>query len=507
VSGDPVEAGPRPLNHGQQLAKDTFAYALARGLPAMVGLVILLAATRLLSREALGQYGLLVNVVLLVAAASSGWTQQAALRFYPAYERRGEAATFLAHHATAIAATLVVLVAIAGALYATAGGALGPYARLFGLAIAILVAVVAFYNVQFVLMARLASWSYSLMEIARGVLTLAFGLALLIYWRADVEALLVALLVALLLPLPFGAWKAGLLRPFGAARGSLDYTRAAFVYAFPLAGWFLGEQAFAAVDRLVIQYHRGAAEVGLFHAGYQALPELVTLSLAPLLMAAQPILVRAGETENREELESLIQRFTRYFLLITTPVAIGVAVAAPALSAVLLGAEFRDGHVVVPWIAAGFIGWNLGLFGNKRFEIERRTGVVFAILGTCVAANLVLAALLVPSHGFLGAAIASCIAFWLYPILVGIVPGSSIRWRFPWRTAANVAAAGGLAALAGLGAAGAFASAGHLAAGSAAIAAAFATFAAAVLLAGEVRRDEWGRARRSLAAVVRRPQT
>ncbi len=433
----------------RQFLGDTIAYSASRILPAVVGLVLLLVATRLLGPDELGHYGLITYVVIFLASLGGGWTEQTAIRFYPMYENRGDTETFFRHHAATVAVTAAAFVGLGLVTYIVLGDRFGPYRSHLPLAIVILGASLLYHNAQYLLTARCESWTYSITEAMRALVVLGSGLGLLFLWRADVTALLVALLLSLVVPLPFALKRAGLLRIPIPSPGWGAYVWSALLYGFPMAGWIFGTVFFATTIRFTLQFFQGSTGVGIFHANYQVLPELVSIALLPVLFAARPILMRAGEESGPDEAEAAMTRFTRYFLLFAVPLGVAVSIGARDATRVLLGEEFHGGWVIVPWLVLGIIGWNLGVFGNARFEIQRKTGAVLRVLGICAAMNLILAIVLVPRLGLTGAAVATCVTFWCYPILMGVHPGSPIRWRVPWASAGRIVASGAVGAAAG----------------------------------------------------------
>ena len=107
----------------------------------------------------------------------------------------------------------------------------------------------------------------------------------------------------------------------------------------------------------------------------------------------------------------------------------------------LLGAEFREGHGIIPWVVAGAALWGFSMYGHKPLELLEKTRVMLALAAICAAANLGLNLLLVPRWGYYAAAVTTFASYLLYPALVSMALRKSYPWRMPKRSFLTVAAA------------------------------------------------------------------
>jgi len=162
---------------------------------------------------------------------------------------------------------------------------------------------------------------------------------------------------------------------------------------YRLDQWFVGAIA-------------GSRELGLYSVAVAWAEALFYLPTA-LSMVQRPDLVRASRTDAGAQ----GARTFRAALLLTVPLAIGLAVLAPVLCVTVFGDEFRgavDDLRVLAFGAFGIVA--LKLLGNA-LNAQGRPMLTNVGIGIAFTATVALDLLLIPSHGGLGAAIASTAAY------------------------------------------------------------------------------------------------
>jgi len=162
---------------------------------------------------------------------------------------------------------------------------------------------------------------------------------------------------------------------------------------YRLDQWFVGAIA-------------GSRELGLYSVAVAWAEALFYLPTA-LSMVQRPDLVRASRTDAGAQ----GARTFRAALLLTVPLAIGLAVLAPVLCVTVFGDEFRgavDDLRVLAFGAFGIVA--LKLLGNA-LNAQGRPMLTNVGIGIAFTATVALDLLLIPSYGGLGASIASTAAY------------------------------------------------------------------------------------------------
>ena len=371
---------------------------------AVLSLLNVLVTARILGPSGRGDLALLTTIAILTA-------NLAAFGIYEANANIGGAEP---HQRGALAANSVLLAllfgGVAAAVVATlirvfpslGGGARTPVLALALAAIPVLILQsglqtliqsgygFAVTNVAW-LLAPVTNLGVNALFALLGVLTVASAVTV---WVAG-QVLATALL----------AWHA--LRPLGRvprpdprlARRSLAFGarthlgRVMTMGNYRLDQWFVGAIA-------------GTRELGLYSVAVAWAEALFYLPTA-LGMVQRPDLVRAA----RSEAGALAARVFRAAILFTALLAVGLIVAAPILCVTVFGEEFRGSIGDLRILALGAFGIvALKLLGSALNAQGRPMRANIGV-GVAFIATVALDLLLIPSHGGLGAAIASTLAY------------------------------------------------------------------------------------------------
>jgi len=220
---------------------------------------------------------------------------------------------------------------------------------------------------------------------------------------------------------------------------SVHLLRRLLAYGFPLAGWSLMQQVLGAFDRFIIAYYRGSAEVGIYSSNYRLVRGALSLVAAPVLMAAHPLIINVWEqTRNRRKVESLIALASKYYLMIAFPIVAYVAIMSREVASAFLGPQYREGAVIIPIVLIGFMTSGLSLYVQKGLEIARRTERMFVAALACAVVSTVSNLVLVPRHGYRGAAVTTALSYSLYLLLVYLASRGFLEWTVSRRSLVNV---------------------------------------------------------------------
>ena len=176
--------------------------------------------------------------------------------------------------------------------------------------------------------------------------------------------------------------------------------REMLAYSLPLvpasAGVFLNGYA----DRLAIQTQLTLADVGMYGVAYR-LSVVVSLTLIGFQGALMPQLLRHHDDPGTPE---QLARVFRLFCALALSVLLLVSTFADELLAVLTPPVYYDAEEVVPFLVAAAFLAGMYMFA-PGMHIARRTRSVATVTVTAGLANLLLALLLTPPLGILGAAL------------------------------------------------------------------------------------------------------
>lgn len=420
----------------RQFLKDVSAYSVAGIIPALLSLAALTIFTRTFSAAAFGRYSIAVAVVAIVSTLLFGWVDQSMLRFAPELdERRVVGTTFVV---LAGISAVVVPVALAG--YVVFGDSLGAFQPFYLATLALVLAQGTFQPLLLLFQATLNSPLVTVFKSFKAVAQLLFAvvLALLVFdhivgWVWGSAAALVLTIVVMTL-------QSDTLRTF--PKVERDVLVRMTGYGLPMLGWILGDPLLNQADRLLIEFLQGSAAVGIYASNYSLVDRGLRLALVPVLNAVQPIVFNAWDGDNEREVQRLVRRFTRYYIVLAVPALVLVGTLSRPLSSLFLGEQYHPGYVVIPIVGAGVVLWSLSNVGQLGLEVREQTGLMSRGLLLAVACNVVVNVPLILAFGYIGAAVGTFISYGVYALFVWHTSRNHVDWRIPTRSVMNAMLAG-----------------------------------------------------------------
>jgi O-antigen/teichoic acid export membrane protein len=388
-----------------RFARHSLVYSLARGVPGLVNFGALAVYTRLLEPSEFGRYVLVIAWVNLAKVLCFQWLRLSILRFLPGYAN--DRGSFLG----ALLWGFLVTGGIATLLGLVAMGALSPSSRtLLILGLSLLWAQGWLELNLEMLRIQLQPARYGALLTSRAVLALMGGTALaaLGYGASGV---LLGTAVGMALPGTRAMrrdWRGTSMR-----NPDIVLLRRIAVYGLPLTVAFAFSYVVSTSDRLLLGWLAGADAAGLYAAGYDLAQTAVLGLLLPISLASFPLAVQAMESGGPEEAATEMTRNLIMLSAVGLPAAAGLAILAPNITHVLLGARFRGTAVqVLPWIAfAGLCIALVELHFNRAFQLSKQTGRQLYPYGAAAILNIVLNIYLIPRFAVMGAVYATMCAY------------------------------------------------------------------------------------------------
>lgn len=225
----------------------------------------------------------------------------------------------------------------------------------------------------------------------------------------------------------------------------LSFNHLAILYVFLLTSLYH-------VDVLMLEYFTTSETVGYYKA---ALVIVEFLWFVP--RSIQSVMIQSTANlwleDNVERINSLASKTSRYTLLITILLAIGLAALASEFVPLYYGAEFTPSILPILLLLPGTIGFGLA---RPIMAISMAKGdmkILIAATGASATINFVLNLVLIPTYGMAGAAISTSIGYGSLPVFhvagahaMGYYPLSDLRaTRIAATTVLAGAVIGGLA--------------------------------------------------------------
>ncbi len=392
------------------LGRHLLYYLPVNAAQAVVGFGSIYVLTRLLSPHDYGLYALALAATHFAHVPVFTWLESAAARFHARAQRRGRLAdhfaTLFAVWAVAAAGFTLVLALALWLLPLPA-----EIRTLSGFVGAALIARAAMKLFQESRRAAQDAARYGVLEtiyiLAGFGIGIGFVLGTPLRAAGPFAGLLVAALVCVLVEAPV------MLRR---ARGGRAQTLRAVSYArygAPLSLSLVMSLIVSVSDRFMIAGFLGEAAAGVYAAGYALADRTLDILFVWVGMAAAPLAVSLFEREGGESARRALKTQAETMVLISMPAAVGLALVAGPLAAVMTGEAFRDQAAhLIPWVAAaGLLGGFTTYYLDQSFELTRKTHLIPLVLAAPAAANIVLNLALIPVWGVTGAVVATVCAY------------------------------------------------------------------------------------------------
>ncbi len=408
------------------LIRHSAQYTAGKLLPGLLGMATTALLTRLLDPAAYGLYGLALVVATFGSTLAFDWLGIAFLRF-----AQGDRA------AEGTITCLFAALSVVTVLVAAGAWALGWFASPAGRAIAggllLMVCFSAFELAARLPVARFQPGRFLLMNAGRALLGLAGAAGAA--WMTGDPAWTVC-------GTAMGALGGMLLGGAGLRRPAFDPALARRIAAFGLplaASMALASVANSGV-RGLLEALDSAEALGLYTAAFLLVQNTLSVAAAGIASAGYSAAVRLLERGEPAGARRQMAANWSLLLAVLTPMALGMALTAPGIAALLVGPHYvASVATLTPWLAGA------GLFAGLRahgldhvFQLADRPGSLAGVTAVAAVLAVVLTVLLAPRYGPVGAAAASlaaAAASWLLALAWG-----QRVWpvRLPHRTAWRV---------------------------------------------------------------------
>lgn len=414
--------------------EDVGLYSIAKFLPSVAGVLLLVILTRVFDPVAYGRYALTMTFVSIGSILFGGWLQQSIIR----YASETDDDLFRDTVISSLFGVLLVGGAVGVSGYLLFGDFLGRFEPFYVAGVLLFLAQTTYSTLQAVFQSALNSRAvvgYTAIQTVLKVI-LAIGIATVLLnsivgWVWGGVISIGGVSVAMLAKLARGY----------SPRADRELLRRMARYGIPLVGTTVGYLGLMFADRVLIELLVGTAEVGVYASNYTVVNQGLALVFAPVLQASKPLIMNRWSGDNTKEVQRMLTDYTRYLLLVGIPAVASAIVFAPQLNSLFLGAEYHEGFVVIPIVALGMLAWNLAVFGQQSLEVRERTRLI--LFGNVIAltVNLGLNILLIPRYGYVGAAVATLVSFLGYGVYIYATTRHYLPWMLPWRTIRNCAVA------------------------------------------------------------------
>lgn len=420
------------------MLRNVSLYGFAKLGPAAINFLAIGWYVRLLGPAEYGRYALVAATVSLASSLAFTWLRVGLIRLLPAFETRRT--IFLSTLVQGFVGAMIVSSIVAVVAFALTTD--DTVRRLIPLGLLLLWANAAFELNLDLSVSALDPVRYGMITLARSVI--GVGSASFLAWKGyGVTGVVAGLILGLLVPLAFTLrqnWTEASI-----ADADPVILREVVSYSFPLVVTMSLEFVVNLSDRYFLGWLRGANALGAYAAGYDLSQQSLTVLLVTVNLAAWPAVLRALETGGEAAARPRVAEQGVLLACVGFPAAAGLALIAPNIVHLFLGAELQvSAGQIVPLIAlATLIGGAKSYYFDLAFQLGRATHIQIYIMTSAAITNVVCNLLWIPRYGVFGAAWSTIAAY-----VVGL--GLS-AWRgravfpipLPWAAWSRIAVATG----------------------------------------------------------------
>lgn len=393
-----------------KLSKHTLIYAVAEQLGRVAGFLLLPLTTGWLDEADFATRELLA-ITLAVLAQVCGINISAAMsRLYfddaDPQRRRRVLSTSIATVSGAALLAALVLAAVAEhwtPLLPTEAADLPHLARI---ALGIFVFQTLRELQNKVLQTQERSVLFGALSLAKLAFEITAQVVALVHFEAGLEGLLLAILASEAL---FALLLTALNWPAVGATFSGAVFASLFAYAAPLIPNGILQFGLHSLDRYLVGAVCGADQLGLYALAYKLGYAPNYLVLGPFLLIWYPFVFAITDRERQRE---LVGRLIPLFMLVMSLAALCAALFAEELVALASSrAGFERAWPALGWVAFGYWFWGLFQLLQTGFYVCKSTRALPLLTTAAVIVNAFANLVLLPTLGFVGAAVATALTF------------------------------------------------------------------------------------------------
>ncbi len=402
-------------NKEQSFLHDLVYYAITYIVPMIVGFMLVPIFTSNFTTAEYGQYSLINASVGLLGIISVNWINVAFIRYYTNDENDPKEKQLIT---VSIVALTAIISIIAILLYIMS--ALGVVNR-------IIPSEYLWLTIVLLFSANLHSFFFSYLRANRKarfatILTtitilIRFGtfLFLLNYFNLSIGAILLATIISDVIYTVIVLLKEKKhMRIIKITSVDLAYVKEYFLYGLPFililgVHWLL-----TLSDRYMLEFLRDSSEVGIYSINYSFAQQIMMPLITIFMSTAEPILFRKHRTGTTSEVNQVLNNIFKYFFMLILPAVIGLSVVSNHITSLFIKNDFQEGFVIIPIVSFGFLFLGIRQYLNKSLELVKKSKEIANISLVAAGTNIVLNLIFIPLYGYMGAACATLIAYFVY---------------------------------------------------------------------------------------------
>jgi len=420
----------------KDLFKDMGKYLPVYIVPSVIGFFTLPLYTRILSSpDAYGDYILVSTSVTVMMILTINWITSSIIRFYPEYKKENNLKIFF----QSVNTLLAFSVAIGVLLVFMAAGILKARSHDVLYKLMLIGGTIYFFraisqpNLDLLRIKRKVN-HFTSFSLAQSILGVLFGVGFVILFKTGIAGLLWGMALTYTILLPFIIISSSDEPIFSIGKVSRDLFREMVAYGIPGAAIGLSTWFMSLGDRYLLKMLADSAQVGIYSASYNVTDQSIHIIIALFYIAEAPIAMNLWVQKGLRASRQFRSQITKYYILTALPTSIGICILGRPLIVILTPPEYHPGSRIVPYVVFGLFLLGLTQRYSFIFAFIKKTYINLCLVLISGFLNMTLNVYFIPSHGYIGAAVATLISYFVFFILMIFVSRRYIKWHFPFKT-------------------------------------------------------------------------
>lgn len=184
-------------------------------------------------------------------------------------------------------------------------------------------------------------------------------------------------------------------------------------------------------DQYQIRYFDGLADVGVYSLGYK-----IAFAANSIFMVSVGLIWSSAmifEIQKRPDAKELFARITTYLMSVLILLMFLVSMFSEQVVSLLAAPEYIDAHKVIPLVCLGLIPYGMTTFMSVGVTISNKTWFLPLVNGIAAVLNIAMNILFIPAFGYMGAAVATVITYFVYAAIARSLFRRVYDIPFEWR--------------------------------------------------------------------------
>ena len=163
-------------------------------------------------------------------------------------------------------------------------------------------------------------------------------------------------------------------------------------------------------DRYILAMYDNMKNVGIYTKVYDIAQISITAFVFVFFSVINPKMNKEL-SHNIDEADNLLVKYLFGYIFTLLPVTFLISIFSKEIAEILLGEEFRSGYVIMPYIFFSAFIYGIITINQNKLKFRNKLKTVLQILIICLVINVILNFLIVPTYGYIGAAISTLISY------------------------------------------------------------------------------------------------